>query len=81
MDCEVEPIIVFDDSSRQKILNALCLKENAKKEIINEDGKVITNQDFESISADEFGGVLKGSKIMIKKDVSEIVKFFIDKCC
>ena len=60
MDEGNEPILVFDDSSKEKILNALRLKETENNEILNEEGKILTNQDFESIPAEEFGGILKG---------------------
>ncbi|MEK6961138.1 MAG: hypothetical protein AABX47_08260 [Nanoarchaeota archaeon] len=74
---ENTPIIVFDDSSEDALLNALGLRRSGKEGIlVDESGKVLTDQDFETLHADNLGGVLQGSKIAIRKDVSALVKYF-----
>ncbi len=76
-----KPIIVFDDSIKSKVINALGFKENKESKLVDCNGKLATSQDFESITSDEFGGILQGSKIPIKNKDSELVKYFIsDKC-
>lgn len=70
------PLIIFDDSVKNKVIS-LIGKINSNLELSDEDGKIITSQDFESIKSTDFGGILMGSKIPIKKDQSELVKYFI----
>ena len=79
MEYDKIPIIVFDDSSKKRILESLGLKKNKQSELVDSNEQIITNQEFESIKEDEFGGILKSSKIAIKKDISELVKFFVNK--
>ena len=79
MDEKKDTIIVFDNSSRDLILKVLDLRKNEKSELIDEEGKILTNQEFESIKAEELGGILQGSKIPIKKSKSELVKYFVNK--
>ncbi len=75
MECE---IVVFDDSSKQRILNALGLEINEESQIVNKsNNKVITTTEHEPIKVDQFGGILKGSKIPITKDKIELVRYFI----
>ncbi|MDI6641790.1 MAG: hypothetical protein QME68_05715 [Elusimicrobiota bacterium] len=76
---ELYPLVVFDDSSKGRMLKALALRKNERSELVDEENKVLTNQDFETIKINEFGGILRGSKIPIKKDKSELVKYFISK--
>jgi len=78
---EEKPIIIFDDSVKSKVLNALGFKVDEESRLITENGKLATSQDFESITSDEFGGVLQGSKIPIKNKDSELVKYFISGKC
>ena len=78
---EKSPIIIFDDSVKSKLVSSLGFNKNAESNLVDNNGKIATSQDFESISFDEFGGVLKGSKIAIRKRDSELVRYFIsDKC-
>lgn len=77
---EEKSVIVFNDSVKKKIINSLGFKEKEGKLIDNE-GKLVTSQDFEAITSDEFGGVLYGSKIPIKNKESELVKYFISGRC
>ncbi|MBU1198366.1 MAG: hypothetical protein KKF46_05475 [Nanoarchaeota archaeon] len=70
-----EPILVFDDTSKSRLLKALGFKVE-KSDILDEKGKLLTNPDFEVIPNNNFGGFLKGSKIAIKKEESELVKYF-----
>ncbi len=81
MDNKIEetPILIFDSSVMDKVLKSLGLRKDEESKLIDEEGKVITSQDFESITYDEFGGMLKGSKIPIKNKESELVEYFISK--
>ncbi len=72
------PIVVFDDSSRDKILDALGFKPD-NSVLIDEDGLIQNDQQFEKISAEDFGGVLVGSKIVIRKDASELIRYFLNQ--
>ena len=74
---EKRPIIVFDNSVKSKVISALGFKVDDKSRLVTHDNKLVTSQDFESITSDEFGGVLQGSKIPIKNKDSELVKYFI----
>ncbi|HLD43445.1 MAG TPA: hypothetical protein VJB08_05680 [Candidatus Nanoarchaeia archaeon] len=78
---EKKPIIVFDDSVKSKVISSLGFKEDAESNLVENDGKLATSQDFESITSGEFGGVLQGSKIPIKNKDSELVKYFISGKC
>lgn len=73
------PVIVFDDSVRDKLLNSLGMSQDKDSNLIDDSGKTITSQDFESINSEEFGGILVGSKVSIKKEESELVKYFISE--
>ena len=75
------PIIVFDDSIKAKVISSLGFKKEEKSRLVESDGKLATSQYFESITFDEFGGVLQGSKIPIKNKDSELVKYFISGKC
>lgn len=70
-------VIVFDNSIKTRIISALGFKEGENNQLIDNDGKLVTSQDFESISSKEFGGILQRSKIPIKNKDSELVKYFI----
>ncbi|MBS3138569.1 hypothetical protein J4207_02585 [Candidatus Woesearchaeota archaeon] len=72
-------ILVFDEHSKEDIIKALGLKVNSTGELIDNEGKVLNNSDFETIKMDEFGGMLKGSKIPIKNNTLELVKYFVKK--
>jgi len=72
-------LLTFDNSVREKVTASLGFNQNDKGELIGADKKVITNQDLEPIKLDEFGGVLKGSKIAIKKKDTELVKYFVSR--
>ena len=74
-----DPIIVFDNSSRELILKTLEFRRYEKSELVDTEGKILTNPEFESIKAEEFGGILKGSKIPIRKNKSELVRYFVSK--
>ena len=71
------PIIVFDDSVKDRVIKSLGLSKNDKSELIDSDNKVITTQEFEPIKESEFGGMLKGSRIPIKNKESEVARYFI----
>ncbi len=75
---EDDPILVFDESSKAKIIKLLGFKEEDSL-LIDEEGLVQTNQQYEPVSAKDFGGVLKGSKIVIKKDQLELARYFASK--
>jgi hypothetical protein len=74
-----KPIIVFNDSVKPKVIKALGFKTDKKSRLLDRNGKVVTSQSFESITSKEFGGMLQGSKIPIKKKESELVKYFISQ--
>ncbi len=73
---EEPPIIFFDDSVKSKIVKALGYTQNDNSELVSKDGKLVTSQGFDKISFDEFGGVLRSSKIPIKKEDSELITYF-----
>lgn len=78
---EKSPLIIFDDTIKNRVINSLGFKKNEASQLIDNGGKITTSQDFESITYDEFGGILNGSKIAIKKKDSELVKYFISGKC
>tara|TARA_Y100000031_G_C8219327_1_gene385019 strand:- start:1197 stop:1439 length:243 start_codon:yes stop_codon:yes gene_type:complete len=71
------PILVFDDSVKERVIKSLGFSRNEDSKLVDENDKVVTTQEFESIKESEFGGVLKSSKIPIRKEESELVKYFI----
>ncbi|MCK4808169.1 MAG: hypothetical protein KAS90_00965 [Candidatus Aenigmarchaeota archaeon] len=71
------PVLVFDNSVKDKLIKALGYKKDKESKLIDSEGKTITSQNFESISGDEFAGVLIGSKIPLKNKESELVQYFI----
>ena len=76
---EISPVLVFDDSSKKEIIMALGLIEDKESRLVDEKGLIQTNQDFQVVHSNELGGVLKGSKIIIKKDVADLVTYFRKK--
>lgn len=74
-----DPILVFEESSKERLLKALGLRVNSEGLIVDEKNKVLTNQEYEPITFVEFGGILKGSKVPIKKQQRELVKYFVNK--
>jgi len=68
-------VITFDDFSRREIFDALDLKKEGNC-LVDSEGFTQTNDQFEVISPGEFGGVLRGSKVMIKKEPSEVSRYF-----
>ena len=78
---EKKPIIVFNDSVKSKVITSLGFKEDSESKLVDSGGKLATSQDFESITSNEFGGVLQGTKIPIKNKDTELVKYFISGHC
>jgi hypothetical protein len=72
-------VVAFDNSSQNKIVSALGLSTDKKGQLVDDKNRVLTNQDFEPIKSAEFGGVLRGSKVAIKRDNAELVKYFVQK--
>lgn len=73
-------ILEFDESSKERLIKSLGFSINSKNEIEDDSGKILTNQDFEPITNDKFGGILKGSKIGIQKGkTGEFEKYFVKK--
>jgi len=70
-------LVVFDDSSKKKLIKSLGFKKVGDA-LIDEKGMIQTNNQFEIVSEKEFGGVLKGSKVIIKKESSELARYFAD---
>ena len=65
---ENTPIIVFDDSSEDALLNALGLRRSGKEGIlVDESGKVLTDQDFETLHADNLGGFCKARRSLFAR--------------
>jgi len=73
------PVLVFDDSLKDKVMRALGFSKGRDSELVDEKGRTVTSQDYDSISYEEFGGVLRGSKVPIKKEESELVKYFVSE--
>jgi hypothetical protein len=72
-------ILIFDDSMRSDIIKATGYRAE-KQILLDSEGKiVVSQQDFEKITPQEFGGVLRGSKIVIKKDESELLNYFLSQ--
>ncbi|HIG92844.1 TPA: hypothetical protein HA242_03340 [Candidatus Woesearchaeota archaeon] len=72
-----ELVLVFDDSVKERIIKSLGFSLNEKEELMDTRGKIATSQDFKPIYSKEFGGLLRGSKIPIRKKESELVKYFL----
>lgn len=72
---EDAPLIIFDNSSKEEILDSLGFKEK-DGELIDDEGLIQTNDQIEIVKSKEFGGVLRGSKRVIKKDSSELARYF-----
>lgn len=73
------PIIVFDDTVKDKVLKAVGYSKDKDSNLVDEKGRLVTSQDYDSISYEEFGGVLRSSKVPIEKKNSELVKYFISR--
>lgn len=69
------PIIVFDDDSKGNIFESMGIAEEDGY-LVDEEGFIQTNDQFEIVKPSEFGGVLRGSKVVIKKDSSELTRYF-----
>ncbi len=77
---ERRSVITFDDSVKKRVVKALGFKEEkGTKRLVRENGKIAISQDFQPITMDNFGGVLQGSKIPIKNDESELIKYFVSR--
>ena len=72
-------MIVFDETSKNRVFQSLGLKINNDMELTDKNGSVLTNQSFEPVKAQEFGGVLTGSKVVIKNNSKELAKYFVKK--
>jgi hypothetical protein len=68
-------IITFKEDSKKDIIDALGLY-NKDGEIVDSQGLVVTDQNYEKVGFENFGGVLRGSKIFINNDSAELVRFF-----
>ncbi len=73
------PIITFDEQNKDRVLSSLGFKEDKRGRLVNEKGTLLTDLDFEPVLAKDFGGALRGSKVIVKKDKSDLVKYFISK--
>ncbi len=71
------PLISFDDSIKKELFNALGLQEK-EESLVDEEGLIQINSQFEGVTPNNFGGILQGSKLMIKKDPSEIISYFAE---
>ena len=71
-----EITITFDNDSRDFVLNSIGITKN-KRSLIDIDKPIVSLVDNKAIKEKEFGGVLKWSKVFIRKDTSELVQFFL----
>ena len=78
---ERKAVIIFSDCTKDKMINSLGFSKNERFELVDSREKLATSQEFESINFGEFGGLLQGSKIPIKKNESELVRYFISGKC
>lgn len=69
--------LTFDDSVRKEILNTFNKDINEEGIIIEKDNpsQKVLSIDGEEISADEFGGIKKGSEVFIKNDLISLMRF------
>ncbi len=74
----MDTVIVFDNSSKEKILDLLGIQINENSELV-ENGRILTNVEQEAISLKDFGGILEGSRIAIKKNRDELVHYFVNR--
>ena len=74
-----EPILLFDNSSKERILSSLGITKNVDSELVNDSGKVLTNADLEPVQFEEFGGILRSSKVLIKKDKADLIRYFVSR--
>ena len=70
-----ELIVTFDDDSKNDVLEVLGLC-NSDVGLVDSQGLIVTDQNFEEVKLKNFGGVLRGSKVFINNDSAELVKFF-----
>ncbi len=57
-DKENNTVLIFDDSSEDRILTSLGITINYEQNLVDIDGKILTNSDHETINLKEFGGFL-----------------------
>ncbi|MEK6926982.1 MAG: hypothetical protein AABX11_00975 [Nanoarchaeota archaeon] len=77
MEAQTMPILVFDDSAKEEILDFIDKAVDDEGFIIekfNPSQRVITF-DGEEISKKEFGGLKKGSEVFIKNDLVSMMRF------
>jgi len=67
--------ITFDNSSKEFIFESLGLEKKGEI-LVDSCDKIVNGQNYEKIKTNEFGGVLKGSKIFIRNNSSELVQYF-----
>jgi hypothetical protein len=72
-------ILTFDDGAKGRVLSVLGLKSGKDKNLVDDNNKLLTDQEFNPINSVEFGGLLQGSKVAIRKDRSELAKYFVKK--
>jgi len=70
-----ETMITFEEGSKKDVLGALGLYDK-DGEIVDLQGLVVTDQNYEEVELENFGGVLRGSKVFINNDAIELVRFF-----
>ncbi|MFH1521615.1 MAG: hypothetical protein ABIF18_01520 [archaeon] len=68
-------MVTFEENSKEDIIMALGL-HSSEGEIVDSQGLVVTDQNYESVELKNFGGVLRGSKVFINNNSVELVKFF-----
>lgn len=73
---EEELIITFDDSSKEEVFEMLGLIKQKDGTLVDSKEGILTDQDYEEIKSNNFGGVLIGSKVFISKDASDLATYF-----
>jgi len=77
MEIQINPILTFDDSTKEDILDFIeksVDNEGFIVEKLNPLQRVIAF-DGEEITKKEFGGIKKGSEVFIKNDLVSLMRF------
>ncbi|MBN1162389.1 hypothetical protein JXA34_01440 [Patescibacteria group bacterium] len=71
--------ITFDKSLKSKIIRAFGKKKTAGGLIVESESErpVLTKQG-EELRLSEFGGIVKGSEVYLKSDITSLIEFYED---
>lgn len=70
--------IVYDKSMRGVILQALDKRVDDDDYLIDSSGDLVLTSSGEQIKEKDFGGIIKGSEIYLKKDIDSLIKYLED---